>query len=735
MRKLQFCLVNLLAVMFMAFVISCEDEKNKPGDDPDTPSPEELQEMISPMYVPVDWTTADVLMCDTLNGKYVMTKTAETSQIAPGSVVVLDMDTTGIVIRVTEVVDNTNEVNVKAERGTIADIFANIDFTLSTSTEAESRSKNVFYPEKIICRDSTGRLLSRTSFTKPIWEWGKNFDGTTLFQNSAVHLYFREANMSASVGLNMYFNFGQRTVIETAHEVWDKYRAQMLEVEATLDGDWNANFILQADVSGSYTFDKGEDLVKHNLLPRKSIKFVVYGVPVWIDLSADLYRHVKLTCEGEASAYAGVRNNITGKFGFNWQQQSGMSKVSGLGCDTEIIYPTITGKGRVDAKAWLYPRLRMTLYGLVGPSFDIKPYVGTEACGGFKQTMLGSSSDYFAWSLRNYCGVDINAGLSLMFMNYETKRYALGDINVIEKDLYKSPHSIELVSAPDKVKVGEVATISFVVKDYDYIFGQPTVTPLAQIVKFETDGTLSSNYGITSNGTVSVTWKPSDKNDKLYATLYDYTGSIIDRAEYALVEEDEITPGQEVDLGLSVNWGGWNVGASSPEEYGGYYAWGETEEKSDYSVETYKYWVDSNGDGNWYYDEFTNIGTNISGTQYDVARQKWGGSWRMPTGAEIEELTSKCTWTWYQYKGVWGKKFTGPNGNSIFLPAAGYRAGTSLWGEGSCGDYWGATLTGGSYSVWCIYFYDDFHDGYYGGSYGGSSCPDRHYGHSVRPVK
>lgn len=729
MRKLQLCLVNLLAVMFLAFVVSCEDEKNKPGDDPDTPSPEELQEMISPMYVPVDWTTADVLMCDTLNGKYVMTKTAETSQIAPGSVVVLDMDTTGIIICVTEVVDNTNEVNVKAERGTITDIFANIDFTLSTSTEAESRSKNVFYPEKIICRDSTGQLLSRTSFTKPIWDWGEKFDGTTLFQNSAAHLYFREANMSASVDLNMYFNFGQRTVIGTINEAWNKYRAQMLEVEATLDGEWNANFILQADVSGSYTYDKGEDLVKHNILSPKSMKFVVYGVPVWIDLSADLYRHVKLTCEGEASAYAGVRNHIAGKFGFNWKQQSGMSKVSGLGCDTEIIYPTITGKGRVDAKAWLYPRLHMTLYGLIGPSFDIKPYVGTEARGGFKQTMSGSSSDFFAWSLRNYCGVDINAGLSLMFWNYEKKRYTLGDINVIDKDLYKSPHSIELGSAPDKVKVGEAATISFVVKDYDYIFGQTTATPLSQIVKFEGDGTLSSNYGITSNGTVSVTWKPSDKNDKLYATLYDYTGSIIDRAEYASVEEDEITPGQEVDLGLSVNWGGWNVGASSPEQYGGYYAWGETEEKSDYDWDTYKYRFDSDGDGYWDYGEFTNIGSNISGTQYDVARQKWGGSWRMPTKAEFDELTSKCAWTWITYKGVNGYKVTGPNGNSIFLPAAGCRSGSSLGGGGSYGLYWSATLYegNGGGSAWSL----DFTNGYYYSSDGYY----RTYGHPVRPVK
>jgi len=189
--------------------------------------------------------------------------------------------------------------------------------------------------------------------------------------------------------------------------------------------------------------------------------------------------------------------------------------------------------------------------------------------------------------------------------------------------------------------------------------------------------------------------------------------------------EDEITPGQEVDLGLSVNWAGWNVGASSPEQYGGYYAWGETEEKSDYSMETYKYWVDSDGDGYSDYGEFTNIGTDISGTQYDVARQKWGGSWRMPTKAEIDELTSKCKWTWYQYKGVNGYKVTGPNGNSIFLPAAGYRGGTSLNYDGSHGFYWGATLHEDyDYGVaWSLF------------SGGGDGSGYRDAGLSVRPVK
>ena len=191
----------------------------------------------------------------------------------------------------------------------------------------------------------------------------------------------------------------------------------------------------------------------------------------------------------------------------------------------------------------------------------------------------------------------------------------------------------------------------------------------------------------------------------------------------------EITPGQEVDLGLPSGtiWAGWNVGASSPEEYGGYYAWGETEEKSDYDYDTYRYYVDSDGDG--YKDSFANIGSNISGTRYDVTRQKWGGSWRMPTKTEFDELTSKCTWTWYQYKGVWGQKVTGPNGNSIFLPAAGYRTGTSLSYDGSNGYYRSASLGEDSYGyyAWSLFFSRGY---YYSNDY-----YLRRSGLSVRPVK
>ncbi|MBQ4344824.1 MAG: serine/threonine protein kinase [Muribaculaceae bacterium] len=175
-------------------------------------------------------------------------------------------------------------------------------------------------------------------------------------------------------------------------------------------------------------------------------------------------------------------------------------------------------------------------------------------------------------------------------------------------------------------------------------------------------------------------------------------------------------PDKAVDLGLSVLWSDRNVGASSPSDYGGYYAWGETSTKSDYSWSTY-----THCDGS--YNTCHNIGSNIAGSRYDVARQAWGGGWKIPTKAQWEELENRCTWTWTTEGGHSGYKVTGPNGNSIFLPAAGsHFFGTSSY----YGYYWSSTLfESGTADAWQLHFDSGDH----------SMCFSfRDYGRTVRPV-
>ena len=120
-----------------------------------------------------------------------------------------------------------------------------------------------------------------------------------------------------------------------------------------------------------------------------------------------------------------------------------------------------------------------------------------------------------------------------------------------------------------------------------------------------------------------------------------------------------------MDLGLSVNWATCNIGATKPEECGDYFAWGETSPKDVYTEETYLYYDVANN------RKLIDIGTEISGTEHDAARKQWGDDWRMPAEEELYELLRDCLWQWFTINGVNGYKVIGPNGNSIFLPAAG----------------------------------------------------------------
>ena len=167
-----------------------------------------------------------------------------------------------------------------------------------------------------------------------------------------------------------------------------------------------------------------------------------------------------------------------------------------------------------------------------------------------------------------------------------------------------------------------------------------------------------------------------------------------------------------VDLGLpsGTKWATCNVGSTTPEGYGDYFAWGETTPKGTYNSSTYTY-----------SDNPTTLPSSA-----DAATANWGSGWRMPTYDEMNELKNNCTVTWTTQNGVNGRLFTGPNGNSVFLPAAGFRSGSELYDAGSYGYYWSSSLysdhTG---NAWCLYFGSGGRDmRYY----------NRGYGLSVRPV-
>ncbi len=186
-----------------------------------------------------------------------------------------------------------------------------------------------------------------------------------------------------------------------------------------------------------------------------------------------------------------------------------------------------------------------------------------------------------------------------------------------------------------------------------------------------------------------------------------------------------------VDLGLpsGLLWATCNIGADSPEDYGDYFAWGETEIKSTYNWSTYK-WCNGSSNTLTKYNTDSDYGTvdnkTVLDPEDDAARANLGGDWRMPTEAELRELEDKCTWTWATQGGKNGYRVTGPNGKSIFLPAAGYYHNGSLNYAGSLGYYWSSSLyTDYPYNAYNLNFNSGAVLMYY---------YSRYYGQSVRPV-
>lgn len=194
----------------------------------------------------------------------------------------------------------------------------------------------------------------------------------------------------------------------------------------------------------------------------------------------------------------------------------------------------------------------------------------------------------------------------------------------------------------------------------------------------------------------------------------------------------EVAASDAVDLGLSVKWAPYNVGATSETEYGDYFAWGEVTPKTTYSWSTYAWGTAYNALTK--YNNKSSYGTVDNKTSLDpeddAAHVNMGGTWRMPTAAEFQELIDNTTHAWvtnYKGSGVNGFTFTG-NGNTIFLPAAGYRSGTGLSYQGTYGNYWSSSLYESSPGYGRDLYFDS------GGDVDVYDC-NRFFGLSVRAVK
>jgi len=241
------------------------------------------------------------------------------------------------------------------------------------------------------------------------------------------------------------------------------------------------------------------------------------------------------------------------------------------------------------------------------------------------------------------------------------------------------------------------------------------------------DVTALYNYLLFDDGSAMVN---GDQNGDGYITVNDVTWV------YNILLNLPQDEHEYVDLGLpsGTQWATMNIGASSPEDYGDYFAWGETAPKSVYDWSTYK-WCEGSYDtltkycfnSSYGYNGFVDNLTELDPDD-DAATAAWGAEWRMPSLEQIMELIINCTSEWTTRNGVTGFLFTSNiNGASLFLPAAGYRWDSELYDAGSYGYYWSRPLNGGG-PYYANYLDFNSVDAYW-------SYHSRNYGQSVRAVR
>ncbi len=312
------------------------------------------------------------------------------------------------------------------------------------------------------------------------------------------------------------------------------------------------------------------------------------------------------------------------------------------------------------------------------------------------------SYSYFTYYY-HYLRFSTTDGLSLDYYEYSIG-YSVRPVSMIKTSLVYP--DLQLSQTQLSIVKGKSSTVEIIAGSGKY----GVTSPNSSIAIASLSGTTITISGV-AEGTAKIIVEDVQTNQQFFIDITVGSSSCPNNHHPHLI-----------DLGLpsGTKWACCNIGAQKPEEYGGYFAWGETSEKEYYDWSSYTH---CDGSSRTCHD----IGKDIAGTQYDAATANWGSPWVMPSKVQMEELVKNCTSEWTTENGVNGRSFTGPNGVSIFLPAAGYRQRGDLLSTGACGVYWSSTLgKSDAYDAWDLYFLSGYVE---------TPDDDRGYGLSVRPVR
>ena len=415
--------------------------------------------VVSKDYQFVDEDGYDIISADIDNGQSVLRFHGDVPAIEEGKVMTIIGDDIAEIIRVQSIEVLGKDVTLLTEPASLGEVFANGSFTLSTedgnnTNRASAVGHNIFYPTEIIMYDENNQrhnfkrsATNRVSFEKNIYKFKMDYTGYEFYKNDYVRLYWEKYVAEFNLDLVLSFNFN------SLREGKDKWRKGKLEMQkGVIRGTLTNDCMLRFDANAQKEEELEEIMLKRNIHKPIIAKFVVAGVPVVVIMNTHLYGHGYYNAEGSFSAYTGFATSTTAEIGYSWSQASGIKPYSTFNPSLTFHHPTIEGKAHLDYKAGVYPSITFSLYGLVGPTFNIKPYLrNTLDIGLYDDLISNDIGDYYGATFNQLVGYDASVGMSFLSPLGRDPFVLSPSWNVIEKVLYESPYKIKTDSQRDRL--------------------------------------------------------------------------------------------------------------------------------------------------------------------------------------------------------------------------------------------------------------------------------------------
>ena len=559
MKKIIF----LLSVFFSCLTIfnSC----NHNDDDPIDPIDDEnIKEIISPNYIHIDWTQASLISYNHELGEYKINFSGEVPEIQTGSIVAIDQDTLVKYVFVEQANIEENIVSMTTSEAYLTDIFANT--TISLTSDKNQADADVFLPTEIFYLDEKGNkhnivlkaVNNNNRITNTLWNSSNNIDTSYILSGDNYKVFMEKLLYNIDVDFIVKMNFGERNVLNLTSDGLERYQSNMQNIESYLVGNFDTEQTIRFSVDGecSDAIISNETL-KENFFVPLNLKFFVHDVPVLINISADLILDANLSMNGYLESSVYYRNIAEGKLGLKCLQGGSVTPMRTINNNYDFSPIDIKGKGNIDSKMYVFPRMKISLNNKEESTFDYKPYISSTINGGYDEDMIGIDNNVSAWTINYKTMIDVSSRLNLGFIGRETENYFTGNFNLRNKLLYTSPEKIVLIEEEDLQIKGQGKRLTFEVLDRNHLTDSYIRTNIPQIVELESFGNYFKQYKIAKDGIVSLDLFLSDE-DILYARLLNAEGNLISQAVIRSIIEVTTSEVSNITTNSAVCSGSYN---------------------------------------------------------------------------------------------------------------------------------------------------------------------------------